>query len=153
VLAANPEGLALYAGLADWPASERNTVRYFFRHPAARELFADWATEARGTVANLHSLAAVDPGAPELAALIEELDRGSPEFAELWRDHDIQERRGRPKQFRHPVAGEFTLESEILRFGEDGQRMTVFQAVPGTAGHAALLKLAGTTPAGPGGTH
>jgi hypothetical protein len=44
------------------------------------------------------------------------------------------------------VAGEFTLESEILRFGEDGQRITLYQAAPGTSDHAALLRLKPSPP-------
>ena len=42
LLAANPESIALFAGLADWPPERRNTARYTFLHPAARELFTDW---------------------------------------------------------------------------------------------------------------
>jgi hypothetical protein len=36
LLAANPEALILFAGLADWPAERRNTIRYTFLHPAIR---------------------------------------------------------------------------------------------------------------------
>lgn len=36
LLAANPEGLALFAGIQDWPAGQRNTIRFTFLHPAAR---------------------------------------------------------------------------------------------------------------------
>ncbi|MFD9360103.1 helix-turn-helix transcriptional regulator [Streptomyces sp. NPDC060031] len=39
MLAWNPGGLALYAGLEDWPAKHRNLARYLFLHPAARKLF------------------------------------------------------------------------------------------------------------------
>ena len=37
LLAWNPGGLALYAGLDDWPATQRNLARYLFLHPAARD--------------------------------------------------------------------------------------------------------------------
>ncbi|MEV0623666.1 helix-turn-helix transcriptional regulator [Nonomuraea sp. NPDC050404] len=33
VLAWNPGGLALYAGLDDWPLKQRNLARYLFLHP------------------------------------------------------------------------------------------------------------------------
>ena len=42
LLAANPEALTLFAGLADWPPERRNTIRYMFFHPVARELFVNW---------------------------------------------------------------------------------------------------------------
>ncbi|MGW0594629.1 MmyB family transcriptional regulator [Streptosporangium sp. NPDC002607] len=35
LLAANPGGLRLLHGIADWPERQRNTVRYTFLHPAA----------------------------------------------------------------------------------------------------------------------
>ncbi|MGW2066705.1 MmyB family transcriptional regulator [Streptomyces sp. NPDC001937] len=35
MLAWNPGGLALYAGLDDWPAKQRNLARYFFLRPTA----------------------------------------------------------------------------------------------------------------------
>ena len=36
LLAANPGGFQLLPGLAEWPARQRNTIRYTFLHPAAR---------------------------------------------------------------------------------------------------------------------
>jgi hypothetical protein len=69
LLAANPEGLILFAGLADWPPERRNTIRHIFLHPAARELFADWDHDAEMTAAHLRSLAAGTPGDPDVSAL------------------------------------------------------------------------------------
>lgn len=140
LLAANPEGLILFPGLADWPAERRNTIRYTFFHPAGRELFADWDQAAETTAAHLRSLAAETPDDPDVRALIAELTDGSPDFARLWRRHDVRHRRGAAKPFRHPQAGEFTLTSEVL-YLTDGQRITVYQAEPGTSGHDAIILL------------
>jgi hypothetical protein len=38
----NPAGFQLLPGLAEWPARQRNTIRYTFLHPAARALWPDW---------------------------------------------------------------------------------------------------------------
>jgi transcriptional regulator with XRE-family HTH domain len=140
LLAANPEALTLFAGLTDWPPERRNTIRYTFFHPAARELFADWDHSAETTAAHLRSLAADTPGDPDVSALIGELLRGSPEFARLWQRHDVRQRRGEAKPFRHPRVGEFTLTYEVLYLA-DGQRMTVYQAEPGSRDHDALTLL------------
>ncbi len=70
LLAANPEALALFPGLADWPPERRNTIRYTFFHPAARELFAHWDHSAETIAAHLRSLAADAPDDPEVSALI-----------------------------------------------------------------------------------
>ena len=48
----------------------------------------------------------------------------------------------RPKHFRRPEVGDLTLVIEVVRFGDDGQRMTVYQAEPGSADEAALGTLA-----------
>ena len=140
LLAANPEALALFPGLADWPPERRNTIRYTFFHPAARDLFAAWNRSAETTAAHLRSLAADTPDDPAVAALIAELLDGSPEFARLWQRHDVRRRRGEAKPFRHPRVGEFTLTYEVLYLA-DGQRMTVYQAEPGSRDHDALTLL------------
>jgi transcriptional regulator with XRE-family HTH domain len=140
LLAANPEALTLFAGLADWPPERRNTIRYTFFHPAARELFADWDHSAETSAAHLRSLAADTPDDLDVSALITELLDGSPEFARLWQRHDVRHRRGEAKPFRHPRVGEFTLTTEALYLA-DGQRMTVYQAEPGSRDHDALTLL------------
>ena len=140
LLAANPEALTLFVGLSDWPTERRNTIRYTFFHPAARELFADWDHSAETTAAHLRSLAADTPDDPDISALIAELLGGSPEFARLWQRHDVRLRRGEAKPFRHPRVGEFTLTNEVL-YLSDGQRMSVYQAEPGSRDHDALTLL------------
>jgi transcriptional regulator with XRE-family HTH domain len=141
VLAANPEGLALHVGLGAWPVEQRNTIRYLFRDPVSRELFADWERITQVTVARMHRLVGEDPEAPELVALIEELREHSQEFADLWELHDIATRGGDLRLFRHPAVGDLALEAEMLYLGDTGLRMTVYQAAPGTAEHRALLEL------------
>ena len=140
LLAANPEALTLFAGLADWPRERRNTIRYTFFHPVARELFADWDHSAETTAAHLRSLAADTPDDPDVSALIAELLDGSPEFARLWQRHDVRQRRGEAKQFRHPQVGELTLTNEALYLA-DGQRISVYQAEPGRRHQDALTLL------------
>jgi transcriptional regulator with XRE-family HTH domain len=140
LLAANPEALILFAGLADWPPERRNTIRFTFFHPAARDLFADWEHAAETTAAHLRSLEASYPDDPAVPALIAELRNGSAEFARLWQRHDVRQRRGEAKPFRHPQVGEFALTYEVLHLA-DGQRMTVYQAKPGTRDHNAMTLL------------
>lgn len=150
LLAANPEALALFWGITDWPEPERNTIRYTFCHPAARELFADWEEAAASTAAHLRALAAAEPGDPDVAALIDSLLADSPEFALSWERHEVRHRRGAAKPFNHPRVGSFTLTFEVLHLDE-GQRVTIYLAEPGTRDHDALTLLAMTT-ADPGRT-
>ncbi|WP_377273730.1 hypothetical protein [Peterkaempfera sp. SMS 1(5)a] len=60
----------------------------------------------------------------------------------MWVRHEVRVRRGEPQHFRRPKVGDLTLVIEVMRFGDDGRRMTVYQAEPGSADEAALGKLA-----------
>ncbi|WP_042366122.1 helix-turn-helix domain-containing protein [Streptacidiphilus neutrinimicus] len=142
VLAANPEGLALMPGLADYAPGRRNTIRYTFLHAAARTLFADWDRVARNCVAHLHT---AELGAPaRTAALVEELSSASGEFAALWRREEVWVKRAGETAFLHPAIGRVTLANEVLATPGDGQRVLVYQAAPGTPEHDALVLLAMT---------
>jgi transcriptional regulator with XRE-family HTH domain len=144
VLAANPEAFFLWPGLADMPEARRNTIRYTFCHPAARELFEDWEASAVSTAAHLRSLMATAPDDPDVAALIDSLLAESPDFGEYWSRHEVRQRRSTAKRFVHPVLGDFTLTYEVLHL-DDGQRMSVYQAEPGSPGEKALTELATLT--------
>lgn len=140
VLAANAEALRLLDGLADYPAAERNVVRYVFTHPAARAIWEDWEGAARDCVAHLRTVQGREPDSPALAAVVSQLCAESPEFADLWAHYDVRTKRGAMRKFHHPAVGRFTLASEILT-APDGQRLVAFQAAPGTPDHDAVTLL------------
>ncbi|MGF7237977.1 MAG: helix-turn-helix transcriptional regulator, partial [Frankia sp.] len=141
ILIANPEGVALLPGIDVTPSWRRNLIRYVFLHPAGRSLFADWERVARNCVAHLRAVSAADPDAADLAALVIELTAGSAAFADLWRHYDVRVKTGTETPFHHPTVGDFTLASEILGPGPDGQRLLVYQARPGSKDHDALMLL------------
>ncbi|MEV8096478.1 helix-turn-helix transcriptional regulator [Kitasatospora sp. NPDC085879] len=147
LLAWNPGGLALYAGLDDWPAKHRNLARYLFLHPAARELFPDWDRQITGCVARLRAVAGTAPDAPDLTNLVGELLLKSPDFAKLWERYDVTGRKSVDKTFHHPDVGTITLTAQSMNLeGTAGQRLGVYLAEPGTPDHDALLLLDLTAP-------
>ena len=142
VLAANPGGALLHPGLAEWPARQRNTIRYTFLHPAARDLWPDWEQKARGCVAQLRAVAGADPDAPDLAALVGELLVKSPDFGRLWGRYEVRRAGDGEKVFRHPAVGTLTLAHEILDLNRaDGQRLVVYMAPQETPDHDAMVLL------------
>ncbi|MFI6325215.1 helix-turn-helix transcriptional regulator [Nonomuraea sp. NPDC050556] len=142
LLAANPGGLGLLPGLADWPPLERNITRYVFLHPAARTLWEDWEQLAVGTVAHLRAVAGADPSAPDLTALVGELLVKSEEFGRLWGRYDVRPRSSGSKAYRHPVVGRMRLEYEAMPLTDaDGQRLIAYVATPGTPDHDAMTLL------------
>jgi transcriptional regulator with XRE-family HTH domain len=142
VLAANPGGTLLHHGLTDWPARQRNTIRYTFLHPAARDLYPDWEQKARGCVAQLRAVAGNDPDAPDLASLVGELLVKSPDFGRLWGRYEVRRAGAGDRIFQHPLVGLMTLAHETLDVNRaDGQRLVVYLAKPGTAEHDAMVLL------------
>ena len=148
VLAANPGANALYTGMDEWPAAQRNIARYIFLHPTARELYTDWEKQIRGCVARLRALAGTDPDAPDLTTLVGELLLKSPEFAKLWERYDVTGRTaGQKKTFHHPHVGTITLSFQGMQLeGTPGQRLGVYTAEPATPDHDAMILLDMTAP-------
>ncbi|WP_075734326.1 helix-turn-helix domain-containing protein [Streptomyces acidiscabies] len=142
LLAANPGGLRLLHGIADWPERQRNTVRYVFLHPAARELWVDWERKAKGCVAQLRAIAGSDPDAPDLAALVGELIVKSPDFNRLWERYEVHTIGDGEKTLRHPEVGTMTLSHEGLSLNRaQGQRLVVYMAPPGSPDHDRMTLL------------
>ena len=142
VLAANPEAVALFAGLDRWPRARWNTIRYLFLHPAAHDLFVDWQGTAITALAHLHAaLANPTSNRADASALIDELSASSPEFVRLWERYDVHPRRSRPKTFQHPTIGKITLHQEVLHLSDEGMRLSIYQAEPGSADATALTLL------------
>ena len=142
MLAANPSGLFLMPGMADWPEKQRNTIRYTFLHPQARTLWPDWEVKARACVAHLRAVAGSDPDDPELAALVGELAVKSPEFSRMWERYDVRRVGNGQKTFRHPEVGTLTLSHEVMEINRTGGgRFVVYSAEPGTPDHDAVVLL------------
>jgi transcriptional regulator with XRE-family HTH domain len=148
ILAWNPLAHALLAGHVDFdaplnPDDRPNLQRMLFLDPHTRELYADWETRARASVACLRLTTGRHRGDPRLAALIGELSMESPEFATLWSAHSVHQCAFSTIRYRHPLVGAMTLEQEVMNLPDDGgQQLIVTAAEPGSSSHAALHLLA-----------
>ncbi|WP_238174145.1 helix-turn-helix transcriptional regulator [Kribbella kalugense] len=148
VLAWNPMAHALLAGHLDPTAPSRpsdrpNIARLLFLDPHLRELYVEWPQKARATVADLRLIAGRYPGEPELSRLVGDLTLGSPEFAKLWSGHPVGDCGGATRTYQHPLVGRMELITELLVLPDDGQRVAIFNAEPGSRSEAALQLLAG----------
>ncbi|MGI5459630.1 helix-turn-helix transcriptional regulator [Streptomyces sp. CA-249302] len=142
VLAHNPGGLRLLAGMEQWPVKDRNIARYVFLHPAAHDLFDDWGNQVRGCVARLRALAGTDPDAPDLTRLAGELLVKSPDFARLWERYDVKAPAHGRKTFHHPEVGDLTLGYQSMELeGTPGHRLIAYFAEPNTPEYDALVLL------------
>ncbi|WP_410587680.1 helix-turn-helix transcriptional regulator [Amycolatopsis sp. lyj-23] len=138
VLAGNPLSAQLFRGFAT-----ANLARFCLLDPASREVFPDWHDVARATVGQLRLVAARYATDPALAALVGELTLRSETFRTLWAGRFVQQRTHGRKRFRHPVAGELTLQFENFELPDSsGQRLVTFTAEPGSPSESALDLLA-----------
>lgn len=126
VLAWNAAGHALLAGHVA-PDARPNLTRMLFLDAHTRELYADWATEAKRAVASLRLLAGRYPDDPPLAELVGELSVKSAEFAALWSRHPVANCVSGVKRLRHPQLGELDVEFQALALPDDsGQRILTY---------------------------
>jgi transcriptional regulator with XRE-family HTH domain len=98
----------LFVGWLDGSAHEgrpRNLLRFIFLRPSARGLICGWTDRARRVVAEFRAQCAAHLADPALRALIDELSRQSPEFAEMWEQHGVLGREGGERTFNHPQDG------------------------------------------------
>ncbi|THV42763.1 helix-turn-helix domain-containing protein [Glycomyces buryatensis] len=142
VLAVNRLGRAVITDFESRPAASRNMARFVLLEPAARERVVDWEAAARDIVAILRFESGRYPGDRQLADLIEELQTGSPDFADWWGDHQVLLRTNGVKRYQHPVVGalEFHYESFTMP-GDPDQTLCVYNVEPGSATAEALRLL------------
>src|SRR5436190_2056573 len=84
VVAWNRTGAALDPVVAALPAPQRNVARRVVLDPSARSLYPQWDALAQEVADVLRFNAARFPDDADLAALVEELLGGSPEFGRFW---------------------------------------------------------------------
>lgn len=121
IIAWNHAATAVLVDYAALPPKQRNVLRLLFCNPTVRSRQPDWDSVARFAVATFRADAArAGAGvAAEIKTLVEELCLESPEFAALWREHDVSGHGEGLKVVNHPTAGLLLL--EYSAFSVDGR--------------------------------
>ncbi|HXQ13695.1 MAG TPA: helix-turn-helix transcriptional regulator [Caulobacteraceae bacterium] len=102
------------------PPEQRNMLRFIFLDPRARAAHYDWESVARLVLGAFRLDAARAGAAADVAPLVDELCRLSPEFKAMWRDHDVPGAHGEAvKHIRHPALGPIAF--EYSAFAVDGR--------------------------------
>lgn len=101
------------------PPEDRNALRLMFLDPQARARHYDWDAIARFVVSAFRVDAARAGAAAEVAPLVDELCRRSPEFAAMWRENEVLPHVEAVKRMRHPQLGTIAFEHSV--FAVDGR--------------------------------
>jgi transcriptional regulator with XRE-family HTH domain len=147
ILAWNALAAALLGDFSAWPDGQRNITWQRFLGRPGRFAHGPGGHERTSieSVAALRVGAGRYPADPGLRRLLDELLDGSPEFARLWAQGRVAERRSERKTVLHPELGAITLDCDSLHIPDVDQRLIVYSAAPGTreADALALLRVVG----------
>lgn len=128
--------------------AQRNILRTNFIGPHAARTLADPHTRAflQGSVADLRASLARSPGDAKLRGLVDELLRASPEFGEMWADHDVAVRRAQTKRVHHRDFGPLEFDCQVLDVPGTAVRLVVYVPEPGSPTAAAFAALRDPAP-------
>ena len=96
-------------------------------------------------MADLRASYARYPGDTSIDHLVTEMLALSPEFAQMWAEHEVEVRGPMVKHVNHPQAGPLEFECQLLHIADSGQRLIAYCAAPGSATEAAFRQLAART--------
>lgn len=116
-LAWTPTGHALLAPHLPFdtgdPRTRPSMPRLLFLDQRVRDSYPEWQAEAETYVAYLRFVSGKYPDDTRLAELVGELCMKDADFAAMWASGRVGTCTAGVKHFRHPVAGEFTVDFQI----------------------------------------
>lgn len=122
LLAWNVPAATLFTGWLDQPHDTApNLLRFVFQDPLARTLLLDWETRARRITAEFRADCRSRLEEPTLQKLVDELTQSSLEFSRFWKQHDVLERQGGQRDFKHPLRGLISYQQTTLHPVEQEQ--------------------------------
>lgn len=122
----------LYGDLAALPEAQRNVLWLTFTSPEARAMSIDWEEEASHTLALFRTQVGEGVMAPEIAALISELEAASEDFARLWQRKEVAPFVPKQRTIRHPRLGEIALDYVKMHIAGDDKTVVAYLSVPGS---------------------
>jgi transcriptional regulator with XRE-family HTH domain len=133
--------------LSDLSPAERNILRTNFSGPNVAERLADPSTREflRQCVSDLRASLARDPRDAKLRALVDELLRTSPEFGEMWADHEVAVRRVQTKRVVHHSLGPLEFDCQVLDVPGTTLRLIIYVPQPDSRTAEVFRALASVT--------
>jgi transcriptional regulator with XRE-family HTH domain len=138
-----PMALALLGDETHFTGLARSVVYRWFTDPASRAVYPveDHPLHARIFTAQLRSTYAAAPGG-RAGEIVNTLLASSPEFVEVWAEHEIGLTHTDRKRIQHRELGVLELWCQNLLDPDQAQVLVVFTAAPGSASYEKLQLLA-----------
>ncbi|NRQ48626.1 helix-turn-helix transcriptional regulator [Aeromicrobium stalagmiti] len=143
VLAQNRLSLVLQGDHRGRTGVEASSTYEWFTQPGAQDRIVaeDRPEHSRVRVADLRATWSRRHQDTDITELVDRLLAESPEFAEIWARHEVGVKHLQTKRFDHPQLGVLEVDCETMATGEDGQRLVILGAAPGTEAHGKLRLL------------
>lgn len=135
--------VALFGDYTRFSGMARYLVYRWFTDPAQRAIYPpeDHALRGRVFTVDLRAVYTADPTGTA-GEIVEALLAVSPEFAEVWRLHEVDVTHHLElKRYCHPELGELEMYSRRLYDPDEGQDLLVFMAEPGSPSEEKLQRL------------
>jgi len=142
VLAWNAGFAALFPTLVGADRAVRNTLWLCFTHPPCCHPYLNRADQLGLMVAQLRAAYGRHIGEPAWAGFVRRLQAASPEFGQMWAQHEVAAVAAYDKIFRHPAHPRLAMTSNSLAVNAmPGTRMVVYTPADETtrAGVASLI--------------
>ena len=146
VVAWNAAAAAVLTDYGKLPRDQRNILRLMFSDSRIKAVQEDWQSVARYVVGAFRADAVRAGAGAEIAQLVEELSRSSPEFAALWKNNDVAGHADGVKRLHHPEIG--LIELEFSAFAVDGRPdlgMIVYNPATSETADRVRLRMAQTS--------
>ncbi|WP_244414883.1 helix-turn-helix transcriptional regulator [Streptomyces hygroscopicus] len=133
ILAYNSTYGRLMCDLDALPEEDRNCMWLAFTHPVWRSSVVDLDATMRVMAAKFRASMAEHVAEPPWKALVARLTEASPEFREIWAQHEVIRPMSSVKLFRHPRVGVLQLSATSLWTGPNpGPKLLSYTPVDAT---------------------
>jgi len=139
-------------GFSAQAPGRRNLLWTLFVDPAMRTRFVDWAAQAPRMLSSFRRDFASAAGVSDIAELVDELERVSPDFQSWWREHDVHGACMGLRSLHVEPLGDIAFEHATLSVDESRHlRLVVYAPAPDEPKAADFARWVQASPAASGG--
>lgn len=139
-------------GFSAQAPGRRNLLWMLFVDPAMRTRFVDWAAQAPRMLSSFRRDFASAAGVSDIAELVDELERVSPDFPSWWREHDVHGACMGLRSLHVEPLGDIAFEHATLSVDESRHlRLVVYAPAPDEPKAADFARWVQASPAASGG--